>query len=144
MGADHVINHRASLVEQLKELDLQPRYVAALTGTDGHFDSIIEPIKPRGHVAFIDDPATLDIKAGKLKALSFSWEFMFALSMYQTDDLDVQRKLLNRVSNLIDESVLISTVTNRLGKMSVETLKEAHILQESGRVIGKTVLDGIH
>ncbi|QDS88477.1 Zinc-type alcohol dehydrogenase-like protein [Rosistilla ulvae] len=142
MGADHVINHRESLGEQLKTLSLQPRYVASLTGTDGHFPAIIELIQPRGHVAFIDDPQTLDINAGKPKALNFSWEFMFARSMFQTDDMEVQHQLLNRVSQMIDDGTLISTVNNNLGKISVETLKQAHADQESGRAIGKNVLDG--
>ena len=144
MGADQVINHRESLVDQLKGLGIEPRYVAALTGTDGHFPAIIELIKPRGHVAFIDDPQTLDIKSGKPKALNFSWEFMFTRSMFQTDDIEKQHELLNRVSELIDDGMLISTVTNQLGKISVETLKDAHTRQESGRAIGKNVLDGFH
>ena len=141
MGADQVINHRASLVDQLAGLKLQPKYVASLTGTDGHFESILELIQPRGHVAFIDDPETLDIKAGKPKSLSFSWEFMFARSMHQTDDIDKQHALLNRVSELLDDGTLVSTVTNNLGTMSVETLTEAHVLQESSKAIGKNVLD---
>ena len=37
MGADHVINHRESLVDQIKALGLEPRYVASLTGTEQHF-----------------------------------------------------------------------------------------------------------
>lgn len=144
MGADHVINHRESLVEQLKALKLEPRYVASLTGTAGHFPAIIELIKPRGHVAFIDDPETLDIKSGKPKALSFSWEFMFARSMFQTDDIEKQHQLLNRVSELIDDGTLISTVNNNLGKISVDSLKKAHAEQESSRAIGKNVLDGFN
>ncbi|GAA5505446.1 zinc-binding alcohol dehydrogenase family protein [Novipirellula caenicola] len=144
MGADHVINHRESLVDQLKALNLEPRYVASLTGTDGHFPAIIELIKPRGHVAFIDDPETLDIKSGKPKALSFSWEFMFARSMFQTDDIEKQHQLLNRVSELIDDGTLISTVNNNLGMISVDSLKKAHAEQESGRTIGKNVLDGFN
>tara|TARA_R110002073_G_scaffold56029_3_gene143042 strand:+ start:777 stop:1781 length:1005 start_codon:yes stop_codon:yes gene_type:complete len=142
MGADHVINHRESLLDQVKALGLEPRYVAALNGTDEHFSAIIELIKPRGHVVLIDDPETLDVKSGKSKALSFSWEFMFARSMHQTDDIEKQHELLNRVSALIDEGTLMSTVTNNLGKLSVETLKAAHEQQESGRVIGKNVLEG--
>ena len=51
-------------------------------------------------------------------------------------------KCLNRVSALIDDGMLSSTVTNNLRKISVETLKQAHVRQESGRVIGKNVLDG--
>jgi len=142
MGADHVINHRESLVEQMKGLGLAPQYVASLNGTGTHFPAIIELIKPRGHIALIDDPGSLDIHAIKSKALSFSWEFMFARSMYQTDDIEKQHDLLNRVSELIDDGSLISTVTHHLGKLSVETLKAAHVEQESGRVIGKNVLDG--
>ena len=144
MGADHVINHRESLVDQVKALGIEPRYVASLSGTDGHFPAIIELIKPRGHIALIDDPQSLDITSGKSKALSFSWEFMFARSMHQTDDIKKQHELLNRVSELIDDGILISTVTNNLGKISAETLKVAHSQQESGRVIGKNVLDGFH
>jgi NADPH:quinone reductase len=142
MGADHVINHHNSLVDQVKELGLEPRYVASLNGTDGHFSSIIELIKPRGHLVLIDDPKTLDIMAGKTKALSFSWEFMFARSMHQTYDIAKQHELLNSVSDLIDNGTLISTVTNIIGKLSVENLKAAHEQQESGSVIGKNVLEG--
>ncbi len=142
MGADHVINHRESLADQMKALDIQPRYVASLNGTDGHFASILELIKPRGHVAFIDDPETLDIKAGKMKALSFSWEFMFTRSMFETDDMAAQQDLLNRVSALIDDGTLISTVTKNLGPLTAATLIAAHEEQEGGRVIGKNVLGG--
>ncbi len=142
MGADHVINHRESLADQMKALDIAPRYVASLNGTDGHFTSILELIKPRGHVAFIDDPETLDIKAGKMKALSFSWEFMFTRSMFETADMAVQQDLLNRVSALIDDGTLISTVTKNLGPLTAETLIAAHEEQEGGRVIGKNVLGG--
>jgi NADPH2:quinone reductase len=144
MGADHVINHRQPIAAQVKALAIQPKYVAALTGTDGHFDQIIELIKPRGRIAFIDDPQTLDIKVGKTKALSFSWEFMFTRSMFQTDDMEEQQKILNRVSELLDNGTLRSTVTKNIGKISAQTLFEAHKEQESGRVIGKNVLDGFY
>ena len=142
MGADHVINHRESLVDQLKELNLESRYVASLTATEQHFPAILELVKPRGHIVFIDDPETLDIKAGKLKALTFSWELMFTRPMFNTADLDKQHTLLNRVSELLDEGTLVSTMNTHLGKLSTASLLEAHKLQESGRVIGKNVLDG--
>ncbi len=142
MGADHVINHRESLVDQIKALGFEPRYVASLNGTEEHFPGIVDLIKPRGHIAIIDNFGSQDIGSIKFKALSFSWEFMFTRSMFQTEDMEKQHELLNRVSELIDNGTLISTVTGKLGKLSVETLKEAHVQQESGRVIGKNVLDG--
>ena len=140
MGADHVINHHESLTEQMNSLGLTPKYVAALTASDQHFEVIVELLKPRGHIAIIDDPDLLDIRIMKRKALSISWEFMFTRSMFQTEDIEVQHQLLNRVSEMIDSGELLSTVTKNLGEMTVDNLIEAHKLQESGRAIGKTVL----
>ena len=142
MGADHVINHRRPLAEEMRSLGIAPRYVAALTHTDQHFPGIIELTKPRGHIGVIDDPKALDIVPLKRKALSVSWEFMFARPMFQTADMDAQNKLLNRASSLLDEGILISTVTHHGGAMSVDSLTAAHARQETGTAIGKTVLDG--
>ncbi|MEQ8207048.1 MAG: zinc-binding alcohol dehydrogenase family protein [Woeseia sp.] len=144
MGAHHVINHRKPLDEEIKALGITPRYVAALTNTDQHFDAIIELIKPRGHIALIDDPKSLDILPLKMKALSVSWEFMFTRSMFQTDDIDAQHKLLNRLAELLDNGSVVSTVTTRAGVLNVENLRRAHELQESGAAIGKTVLEGFN
>ena len=142
MGADHVVNHRNPLDEEIKSLGIAPRYVAALTHTGRHFNSIIELIKPRGHIAVIDDPESLDVVPLKSKALSVSWEFMFTRSMFQTDDMDAQHRLLNRVSELLDKGIIISTVNKHGGALTVENLRSAHEFQESGTAIGKTVLDG--
>ena len=142
MGAQHVINHHQSLVEQVAALGLTPRYVASLTATDQHFESVAELIKPRGHIALIDDPKTLDILPLKRKALSVSWEFMFTRSMFQTDDMVKQHQLLNRLASLVDEGAVETTMTRNLGVISVASMQKAHALQESGRAIGKTVLEG--
>ena len=142
MGADDIINHRNPLDEEMKALGISPRYVASLTHTDRHYEAIQKSIGPRGHIALIDDPATLDIVPLKTKALSISWEFMFTRSMFQTEDMDAQHRLLNRVAALLDNGTLISTVNRHGGSLSVENLRSAHELQESGTAIGKTVLDG--
>ena len=62
--------------------------------------------------------------------------------MFSPTDIAVQRDLLNRVSAMIDAGELQSTVTERGGAISVDTLLAAHARQESGRVIGKQVLSG--
>ena len=139
---DHVVDHRSDLAAQLADLNLAPSYVAALTATDMHWPAIIEAIAPRGQIALIDDPETLDMKAAKPKALSVHWEFMFTRSMFQTEDMTAQRDLLNRVAQMIDAGRLQSTVTEHGGVINVENLRAAHLRQESGRVIGKQVLGG--
>ncbi len=142
MGADYIVDHHKSLSDQIKTLNIEPRYVVSLNKTEQHFASIVELIKPRGHIVLIDDPQNLDINSIKPKALSFSWEFMFTRSMFNTNDIEKQSELLNSISELIDNGTLMSTVTNNIGKISAETLIKAHQLQESGTVIGKNVLYG--
>jgi len=143
MGADHVIDHRGDLAAQLNDLEQTPTYVAALTATDQHWSAIMNLIAPRGHIALIDDPQSINITDAKPKALTISWEFMFTRSMFNTADIAVQRDLLNRVSAMIDAGTLQSTVTERADVLTVETLTDAHKRQESGRVIGKQVLPGL-
>ncbi|MDJ1183738.1 zinc-binding alcohol dehydrogenase family protein [Roseofilum casamattae] len=142
MGADRIVNHRNPLDEEMKTLGISPRYIAALTHTDKHYEAIQKLIKPRGRIALIDDPGTLDIMPLKPKAISVSWEFMFTRSMFQTEDIEVQHQLLNRVADLLDDGTLISTVNNHGGSLSTDNLQKAHELQDSGTAIGKTVLDG--
>ena len=143
MGADHIVNHHNPLDEEMKALNISPKYVASLTHTGQHFASIVELIEPRGHIALIDDPKSLDIASVKPKALSLSWEFMFARSMFQANDMDEQHKLLNKVSELLDNGTLLSTVNKRGGALTAKNLRAAHEFQESGSAIGKTVLDGL-
>ena len=142
MGADHVINHREPLGEQMKAIGIEPKYVASLNGTEGHLPAIVDLIRPRGSIALIDDPEHLDFSILKPKSLSLRWEFMFARSMFQTDDIEQQHILLNRVSEMLDAGELKSTVTGQFGKLTVQSLKDAHLQQERGRVIGKNVLGG--
>lgn len=138
MGADHVIDHRKPLDAEIAALGRAPRYVAALNQTERHFPAIVKLIQPRGHIAMTDDPQQLDIAAIKPKALTFSWEFMFARSMFQTGDMAAQHALLNRVSALLDQGRLVSTVTTHCGPLTADNLRAALIRQESGTAMARS------
>ena len=142
MGADHIVNHKNPLNEEMQALGIAPKYVAALTGTEGHWESIIDMMKPRGHIGMIDDPADINWKGLKMKALSFSWEFMFARSLHKTDDIDAQGLLLNRVADLVDGGEVTSTANKNYGALSEATLRQALADQVEGSAIGKSVLNG--
>jgi len=142
MGADHIVNHNNPLNEEMQALGIAPKYVAALTGTEGHWESIIDMMKPRGHIGMIDDPADINWKGLKMKALSFSWEFMFARSLHKTDDIDAQGLLLNRVADLVDGGEVTSTANKNYGALSEATLRQALADQVEGSAIGKSVLNG--
>lgn len=144
LGADHVINHHQPIPEQLKQLDVEPvTYVASLTGTDQHFDAIVECIAPQGKLALIDDPGIpLDIKKLKQKSVSLHWEFMYTRSMFNTEDIAKQRELLNEVSHYLENGILCTTYREHYGAINAANLKQAHAALESGKVIGKIVLEG--
>ena len=144
MGAHHVINHREDMKAALAALNVTPRYVAGLTATDQHFEFIADVIKPQGKFGLIDDPDPSAINIGllKQKSISLHWEFMYTRSLMQTDDIEAQRDLLNRVSDAVDAGEMITTANREIGVINATNLKAAHAFQESGSAIGKTVLEG--
>ena len=76
----------------------------------------------------------------KAKSVTFSWELMYTRSMFETEDIARQHEILNHLSQLLDEGTLQSTLTTTLEGFTVENLKKAHEMQESGKTIGKTVI----
>lgn len=143
LGADYVIDHTKDLAEQINALNIGPvTHVASLNSTESYFEAYSELLAPFGKIALIDDPASLDIAKLKRKSLSLHWEFMYTHSMYQTKDMNSQHRLLNRVSDLVDQGYIKSTVNLNLGTINAKNLKAAHQALESGQSIGKIVLEG--
>lgn len=143
LGAHHVIDHSLPLSEELKRIGIgQVSHVASLTHTDQHYGQIIEALMPQGRLALIDDPAQLDVVQLKRKSLSLHWEFMYTRSLFQTADMIEQHRLLNRVSQLIDDGVLKTTLGEHFGSINAANLRRAHALLESGTAKGKIVLEG--
>jgi NADPH2:quinone reductase len=143
MGAHHVVDHRKPLAEEVAALGIgTPGFVFSTTQTDTHLKEIAELIAPQGRFALIDDPDVLDVNPFKRKCVSTHWEFMFARSMFDTADIGEQGALLNEVARLVDEGTLRTTLGENMGVINAENLKRAHVLIESGRAIGKVVLEG--
>ena len=67
---------------------------------------------------------------------------MFTRSMFETDDMAEQSRLLTHVASLIDDGKIKTTVGKHLGKINAANLIEAHKILEEGRAIGKLVLEG--
>ena len=77
-----------------------PDYVISLTHTEHHFDQIVELIAPQGKFGLIDDPAPIDVRKFKRKAVSLHWELMFTRPLFTTPDLARQGELLAEVAAL--------------------------------------------
>jgi zinc-binding alcohol dehydrogenase family protein len=144
MGAHHVVNHHGDLVAAVKAVAPQGvDYVLSLTHTEQHYASLVELLKPQGKLALIDDPATpLDIRLLKQKSLSLHWEFMYTRSLFHTEDMQAQHRLLNEGADLIDAGVLRTTLRDNLGTIDAANLRRAHAQVESASTIGKVVLSG--
>ena len=48
----------------------------------------------------IDDPGPIDVRQLKQKSLSLHWELMFTRSMFETDDMIAQHRLLTEMAEL--------------------------------------------
>ncbi|WP_201557027.1 zinc-binding dehydrogenase [Psychrobacter sp. 72-O-c] len=83
----------------------------------------------------------LNIIKIKFKSLSFHWQFMFARSLFQVADMEAQGHLLNRVSDLINQGHIQTTVGKNIGIINAANLRVAHQALESGTSIGKIVLE---
>lgn len=144
LGADHVIDHRQPLSEELERIGItNVSHVIGLNATEQHFSEIAKVIAPQGKFALIDDPSTpLDISLLKMKSVSLHWEFMYTRSMFATDDMAKQGELLNKVADLIDAGEIKTTMGQHYGTISADNLKRAHADLESGKTIGKIVLEG--
>ena len=144
LGADHVVDHTKPLQPQIEALGIdQVTHIASLNSTEKYFDSYPELLAPFGKIAMIDDPSKpLDVMKLKLKSQSLHIEFMFARSMFKADDMIEQSRLLNRVSDLIDQGYIQTTIGKNLGVINADNLKAAHAELESGKSIGKIVLQG--
>ncbi|MFA7553339.1 MAG: zinc-binding alcohol dehydrogenase family protein [Spongiibacteraceae bacterium] len=147
LGAHHVVDHTQPLQPQIEALIAnegigQVTHVASLNSTQTYFDSYADLLIPFGKIAMIDDPETVNIGKLKSKSLSLHWEFMFARSMFKAADMNEQSRLLNRVSDLVDTGYVQTTAGKNLGTINAVNLRAAHEELESGRSIGKIVLEG--
>ncbi len=141
LGADHVVNHREPMVEQVRALGMQHVDHIAIFNDMRHWDAAVELIRPQGGIVSIDD-TDLPMPMGgmKMKAASFHWEFMFARAMFQTPDMIEQHKLLNHVAGEIDAGRIRTTLNEVLSPINAANIRAAHALLETGKAKGKIVV----
>ena len=142
LGADTVLNHRNELLQELTATGRDTvDTVFCTTHLEQHWHGMAECVRPQGKIVLIDDPANpLDITAFKRKSVSISWEFMFTRSMFATDDMHQQGRILAAVADLLDQDTVVTTRQETLTGLNPENIRQMHIKQESGQMIGKQVL----
>jgi len=140
LGADHVVNHKLPLKPQLDALGIsQLDYIYDAVSFENYATQFVDLIKPFGKIVTITTVGKASIDPFKAKAVSICWELMFVRSAFTTEDIAHQGEILNAVSALIDSGKLKTPIWKTL-PWSLESLRKAHELQESGQAIGKIVM----
>lgn len=140
LGAEHTVDHHGDLAAQV--LAIAPRGVDWLfTAHSARQLSLYARIvRPFGQITAIDD-GPRNVEPLKAKSIGWHWEFMFTRPVQHTPDMIGQHELLDHVAGLVDEGRVQTTATQTLTPMNAATLRRAHELVESGRTLGKIVVE---
>lgn len=139
MGADEIVDHN-NLIENMGNYEYVD-YILNFADTSGNWKAMAELIAPQGAICcIVNTTEDVDLNLLKTKSVSFHWELMFTRSMFETNDMIKQHKILERLKILAEENKIQSTVNKSFVGLSAEILKKAHRLQESGNSIGKNVI----
>jgi NADPH2:quinone reductase len=146
LGAHHIIDHGQPFAPQLAAVGFPAVDIAlALVGTDQQAGQIAEAIAPEGRLGLIEAAAALkafDMGALFSRCVSVHPELMFTRSTFGTPSMIEQHRLLNEVADLVDRGVIRTTLKEVVGPIDAANLRKAHARVESGKAIGKVVLEG--
>ncbi|MCX7121072.1 MAG: zinc-dependent alcohol dehydrogenase family protein [Gammaproteobacteria bacterium] len=139
MGADEVINAKEEDVEQ---------YVQRLTNNKG-FDIVFDTVGGSnldksliaagmgGSVVTTAARSTHDLTPMHNNALSLHVVFML-MPLLKNQDREAHGKILAEIAKIVDEGKLKPLIDSH--KFTLETVKDAHALLESGKANGKVVI----
>lgn len=141
-GADFVIDHHQDFAPQLQKINMtEVDYILCLHSTELHWSAMADVIAPLGKIcSIVETEKPVELGLLKDKSATFTWEFMFTKSNYQTN-LITQHNFLNDIARMIDEKEIHATINQNYGPINAENLKKAHKQLESDTTIGKIVLE---
>jgi zinc-binding alcohol dehydrogenase family protein len=146
LGAHHVVDHGKPLAPQLAEIGFPAvDIVLTLTGTAQNAKQLGEVIAPQGHLGLIEGAGALgafDAATLFSKSVGIHLELMFTRAAFGTPDMIEQHRLLDEVADLVDRGVIRTTLAEVMGPINAQNLKKTHALIESGKAMGKLVLEG--
>lgn len=125
-GVDYIINHHQPLQDQILEFGLKDvDYIFCLNNTDQHWQAMCDLIKPQGKIcSIVENEHPLEMGILKSKSATLVWEFMFTKAMYETGDMITQHELLNKVSELLDEGILKTTLNETFTPINAQNVKK--------------------
>ncbi|WP_035256281.1 zinc-binding alcohol dehydrogenase family protein [Actibacterium mucosum] len=142
MGAHDVVDHRDLVAAYRASGREYADFICQYADTAMHWDAMCALIAPQGRIGtIVETPEKLDISALQGKSAALMWELMFTRPMFATADMARQGQILSHMARLVDDGSIRTTETRTLQGLGAQTLKEAHALIETGRMIGKLVVE---
>ncbi|VFP83928.1 Zinc-binding alcohol dehydrogenase family protein [Candidatus Erwinia haradaeae] len=140
-GANIVINH-TKMPESLTRYHIdQIDYIFCLNNIDEHWPDMCKLISPQGKICtIVENDAPLSFEEIKRKSVSLHFEFMYTRSLFHTPDLSRQGKILNHISQMIDQGKITTSLKKELYGLNIDTLSKAHELVLEGHMCGKAVI----
>lgn len=143
MGAHEVVSHHDLIDNMQRAGYTEVDYIFNCHNIGDHWDNMNTLIRPWGHiVAIAETDKAVDLNLLQGKAVTFSWEFMFARSLHG-HDIAHQGKALAILAEHLDAGRLRSTRSEVVGPLTPENLGRAHRQLEEGHTIGKLVLTAL-
>lgn len=142
LGADHIVDHTQDIPTQLAQIGYaEVDYVLICNSPDSYFNILPSITKPFGKIcSIVPFSHPHDFNLLMKKSLSFHWELMFTRSSFQTPDMTKQSEILSHIAKMIDQNIIISPRLTSLHPINAKTIKQAHLLIESNKTIGKIVV----
>ncbi|NMP24162.1 zinc-binding alcohol dehydrogenase family protein [Sulfobacillus harzensis] len=142
LGADAVISHFQPVAAQLKNIGHDSvNYIFCLNQVAPHWDGMVEVLAPEGAICTILPPGPVDVNPLWAGSGTLAAESMFTRPRFHTAAMIEQHRLLTRVSALLDEGVLTTTLKTRYTPISPKTLSQAFEQIKTGHTVGKIVVE---
>ena len=141
MGADPVLDHAGDVAAQLAAADIpHVDMVLSTAKTAANIAWITQLLRPFGHLSVVDASTSFDASPLMMKAASLHMEMVFSRIMHGAAP-QRQGDILGTIADLVVARKIQPIATTRLKGLTPATMKAAHELVETGRTIGKVVID---
>lgn len=143
MGATHTVNHREDVVQQIKDLKLDPpiKYIFIThTPASKYIVDAAAICAPFGKVCSIVQDKEMPMYGTEwmAKSLTFVWELLGTKPFYHVD-MDSHGKLLKQLADLLDNGTVKCHHKQTL-PLTLQGLRKAHEQIEASGVMGKLAL----
>ena len=140
MGAEHVLNHKEDIPEQLKELGIpEVDMIFSVNGLKESIKWIPQAIRPYGYLSTVDLKDAVDLSPLMEKSVTVFLETIFTRIIYDYEYSLVDH-VLKELLLLVSAGKLLSPVTSVLKGLNEKNIKEAHTQLEGGSGVGKIVI----